>query len=223
MHFKPIPRYLLNYNFWKDHLCCSEGLSREQNVCPRRELYKCAMGFLLSYAALIQYESDFQIAQHRHLLPTEISWEIWVKFIEQVLARKDFKNINRRYRFGELRLSRLNKIYAIRLGYILRGYRFPYQTYTELFQDYLAPIAAATVYIAVVLTAMQVGLATENLSRNKSFQNASYGFTVFSILAPLILLSLVAFIWFLELVSNIYVTWKFKKKRFRQLELMDGG
>lgn len=48
----------------------------------------------------------------------------------------------------------------------------------------MAPIGAATVYIAVVLTAMQVGLATPQLANNSVFQQASYGFTVFSIIAP---------------------------------------
>ena len=32
--------------------------------------------------------------------------------------------------FGELRLSRLNKIFAFRYGNVLRGYQFPYQTYS---------------------------------------------------------------------------------------------
>lgn len=65
-----------------------------------------------------------------------------------------------------------------------RGYSFRYQTYGELLTANLAPIAAATVYVALVLTAMQVGLATPQLADNDAFQRVSYGFAVFSILAP---------------------------------------
>ena len=52
-------------------------------------------------------------------------------------------------------------------------------------------MATALVYIAIVLTAMQVGLATTKLGHDQAFQQASYGFMVFSILAPLIVLSVV--------------------------------
>ncbi|KAM3550108.1 hypothetical protein ARSEF4850_008510 [Beauveria asiatica] len=41
-------------------------------------------------------------------------------------------------------------------------------------------------YIAIVLTAMQAGLATEFLGHNHAFQAASYGLTMFSILGPLV-------------------------------------
>jgi hypothetical protein len=48
----------------------------------------------------------------------------------------------------------------------------------------------AIIYITIVLTAMQVGLASEELMHNRGFNRAAYGFTVFSILAPLIVLLL---------------------------------
>jgi hypothetical protein len=224
MHFKPIPGYLLNYTFWKEYLCCTEGLAkcREEYICQRLEIYRCAMGFLVSYAALIRYESDFQIAQKHHLLPTDVTWDEWVMFVEDLLRRTNFKNINSRYWYGELRLSRLNKIYAIRFGN-LRGYKFSYQTYSELFHDYLAPVATATIYIALALTAMQVGLATDKLKSNSAFQSASYGFTIFSILAPLILLGLVFLIGLMIFIDNMRETLRFKKKRLTHLSLMTSG
>lgn len=63
-----------------------------------------------------------------------------------------------------------------------------------MFKANLAPIAGTIVYIGLVLTAMQVGLATYRLSNDDAFQNVSYGFTVFSILAPIILVFLVIFL-----------------------------
>lgn len=56
--------------------------------------------------------------------------------------------------------------------------------YSTFFQENFAWLAGTTVYSAVVLTAMQVGLATDALASNNAFQSASYGFTVFSSLGP---------------------------------------
>jgi uncharacterized membrane protein len=63
--------------------------------------------------------------------------------------------------------------------------------YGAFFQDNLAWLASAIVYITIVLTAMQVGLTTETLAINNVFQSVSYGLTVFSILGPLIVFGLI--------------------------------
>lgn len=233
IHLKPIPRYLLNRQFWESHLTCGELCSCVSNrpfwgtelgdvVCQRKKLYEYGLGFLFSYIALIQCESDFMIAWKSHLLPENVKWEEWVALVQQLLENgaTNPKNINIRYLFGELRLSRLNIIYAFRYGNMLRGYQFLYQTYGELFRAYLAPLAATTIYIALVLTAMQVGLATDRLQDNLAFQRASYGFTVFSILAPLIAIILVAFIGLLQLISNLVVTLRFKRERLAHYRLL---
>lgn len=101
-----------------------------------------------------------------------------------------YPNIDRRFIHGELRLSRLNKIYALSKT-PLRGYTARWDRYGSFFHDHFAWLASATVYIVIVPTAMQVGLATESLAHNQAFQSASYGFTVFSILGPLIAMSVV--------------------------------
>ena len=253
IYLKPLPRYLLSYNFWSDNLVCKPGCccpslvtgsgidpsnktpssaetpcsqpslplnSKQQsigqidrNLCPQHQLYQCAFGFLLSYVALIQYESDFHIAQSAFLLPETVTWATWKELVRQLLNEKNRKRLpNKRFLFGELRLNRLNMIYGFRFGN-LRGYRFGYQTYGTFFQDHLAPIVSFIVYVTIVLTAMQVGLATDRLGENEIFQQASYGFTVFSILSPLVLVGLI-FCWFLVLfVNNLFATLSFKKKR----------
>jgi hypothetical protein len=81
----------------------------------------------------------------------------------------------------------------------LRGWR----DYSSLFRDNLAWMAAATVFIALVLTAMQVGLATERLQGDAAFQKASYGFTVFAILGPLCGLELVVLGALFNLVKDL--------------------
>ncbi|KAL2856732.1 hypothetical protein BJX68DRAFT_253143 [Aspergillus pseudodeflectus] len=222
--FKPIPRYLLSNAFWKEYLCCENGLAkcREEGTCPRLEVYRCAMGFLLSYTALIQYECDFHIARGHHLLPKEITWNEWVALVEELLDRTNLKNINQRYWFGELRLSRLNKIYFFLLGK-WRMYKFPYQSFSELFHDYFALLAGTTIYIALVLTAMQVGLGTDRLKRNTIFQNASYGFTVFSILGPLILLVSIFLLSLGILIKSLRETLNKNRERLGQRLLLSSG
>ncbi|KGO39460.1 hypothetical protein PEX1_081900 [Penicillium expansum] len=192
----------------------------QQQACSR-ELYKCALGLLSSYMALVQFESDFLIAQNYHLLPNTITWERWLELNQQLLGNDMTSpgHINSRYLFGELRLSRLNKIYAIRHASVLSGYQFTYQTYGDLFYDYLTPLTAATIYVALVLTAMQVGLATDRLGFNPPFQDASYGFTVFAILGPLIGILLIGIIGGLAFVNNLIGSWKFKRQQFALYEL----
>lgn len=73
---KPLPRYLLSHNFWQNDLATDH------------EFYKSAFGFMLSYAALIQYESDFFIAKEKHLIPENLTWESWIDLVNQLLKRK---------------------------------------------------------------------------------------------------------------------------------------
>lgn len=87
--------------------------------------------------------------------------------------------------------------------------------YGTFFHDSLSWLAGSIVYVAVVLTAMQVGLATESLGGSNAFQSASYGFTVFSILGLLIAVSLII----LELCRRFVGNWlkavNYKKRRLQ--------
>jgi Co/Zn/Cd efflux system component len=85
--------------------------------------------------------------------------------------------------------------------------------YSAFFRDNFAWLASATIYIIIVLTAMQVGLATESLARNDAFQSASYGFTVFSILGPLITAALIILAFCCIFISNLSKTIEFRKRR----------
>lgn len=153
--------------------------------CARQKLRKSALGFLFLYAALIAHESDFYIAQDEHLLPQEASWQGWRTLVEQLRTESIYQRINPRFIYGELRLSRQNKIYCFSQRPFLRGYMSHWQQYGTFFQENFRLLASATVYIAIVLSAMQVGLATKSLADNDAFQSASYGFAVFSVLGPL--------------------------------------
>lgn len=208
---KPMSDFLLDYEFWKDHIC------RDTN------LYECACGFLLSYVWLVCSKSDLRMAQDAGLLGYEIHWEHWVSFTRSLLRAIDIQTleqVNRRYHYGELRLSRLNWIYRLTSNHrshvtLIRGYMYGYTKYSEVVQRNFAWVLVAFVYITIVLTAMQVGLATDRLGQSDMFQNVSYGFTVFSILAPLIILAFLG----LNLLSlsafNIIATISFKRRTER--------
>ncbi|KAK7398582.1 hypothetical protein QQX98_012038 [Neonectria punicea] len=246
MFLKPLPRYLLSSAFWIEHLVCQQQRDNcscfanptpqpENPVvnanaqCKRRELYKCAYGLLLSYTALIQYESDYHIAKDQHLLPDGVDWQAWRKLSWELLEHSPLNTAraNERYQFGELRVGRLNKIFRAkgllagpgfkdlrgRLVDLMRGYRLEFATYGQQLEGYLAPILAATAYILLVLTAMQVGLGTDSLRESPPFQRASYGFTVFSILAPLILVVIAAFTVLLFVLFNYLGTRTYLRKR----------
>lgn len=112
-----------------------------------------------------------------------------------------YPDIDPRFYHGELRLSRLNKIYRL-WQTPPRGYMSHWNRNGAFFRDHFAWLAGTTVYLVVVLTAMQVGLATESLGGNDAFQSASYGFTIFSILGPLICTGLIVLVFFYIFIHN---------------------
>jgi len=220
---KPLPRFLLDKRFWAQHLSCMQGCVCSGKVdlpnaheCERRRLRKCALGFLFSYAALITHESDFYIARAKHLLPPEVKWLHWRTFVEQLDTEHIYPKINVRFLYGELRMSRLNLLLILHRSSI-RGYMSRWQQYSSFFGDNLAVLVSGTVYIAIVLTAMQVGLATKVLAENDAFQSASYGFTVFAIVGPLTSAGFIVFIFCCIFINNWLVAVAYKRRRFRHL------
>lgn len=129
---KPLPQYLLDHDWWVKHLC------------EKEDLYRSACGLLFSYAWLVCYPCDLDIAKDTGLLPHDICWLDWVRFIETFLDSLDLgtlNSMNRRYQYGELRLSRLNGIYrfippAYSLRRFVRGYRSGSTWYAVYFGGY---------------------------------------------------------------------------------------
>ena len=230
MFIKPIPRFLLEPRFWVDHLSCAPGCTcsatssktmGQQRVmgCEQAQLRKCALGFLLSYTALVSHESDLFIAQESHLLPEELPWISWKAFVQQVLNQEStYHHINKRFIYGELRLGRLNAVYRFTGLSLLRGYETGYNQYSSYFRENFKWLAAILAYVVVVLTAMQVGLATKTLGESTSFQAASYGFTVFSIVSSLAAVAIVVAVFFVLFIYNWVKTKKYEKKRLLEIE-----
>ncbi|KAK8013626.1 hypothetical protein PG991_009219 [Apiospora marii] len=221
IYIKPLPRFLLEPCIWRDYLSCPVGGDRSQatdTACHHRRLRRRALGFLFSYAALTGHERDFSLALDKNLLPQKVDWADWRRFVAELLAHRIYDGIDERFYYGELRLSRLNKLQYLASG---TAYMPPWNRYGDFFRDNFAWLASATVYIAVVLTAMQVGLAT-SLATNEAFQAASYGFTVFSILGPLAIMFLLLAAFLCVFVWNWIVTVTFGKRRLSQLTASQG-
>jgi hypothetical protein len=214
---KPMPPYLLDPDFWSVHLLPSEA---EKHVDPQRQqLLECALGFLFSYTSLIAYESDFRIAKDKGLLPEAVTWGGWKELCTQYLQHHCYSSVNPRYWYGELRLTRLNLVYHFKKNYVLRGYSKigGHAVYEDLLRDNFATLAGVLGYVVILLTAMQLGLATDKLGHNDSFQSASYGFTVFAMIVPLIMTALIFLGVVVLFVNNWLATKAYERKRFRDL------
>ncbi|KAE8446801.1 hypothetical protein EG329_011578 [Mollisiaceae sp. DMI_Dod_QoI] len=170
---KPLPIFLFNFDCW------------QQKLCKTKQLYEAACSFLLSYAWLVRHESDLRIAHEKGLLPDNINWSTWTEFIGDFLEHIDLQSLNSvspRFQYGELRLSRLNKIYRLtRFNWrdIIRGYMAASTWYQDFFARNFAWLLAIFAVMSVALSAMQVvvGLARGG----QAFANASYGFSVASL------------------------------------------
>jgi ABC-type dipeptide/oligopeptide/nickel transport system permease component len=95
---------------------------------------------------------------------------------------------------------------ALRFRHFLRGYHFGYNRYDVFFRRNFAWLIVVFAYITIVLTAMQVGLATSNLSQDSKFQSASYGFAVFSIIVPVIMVGILLIFFVVLFTSNLLST-----------------
>lgn len=205
---KPFPRYLGNYDFWMAHLCGNKGLHEK------------ACGFLYSYTWLITCESDFHVAQHHNLIPPSILWTQWRAYIQGVRRKLDTelsKWINQRYHYGELRLKRLDWIHRLwgrpQHGSVSRGYYANYHTYGSFFVQNFAWVFGAFVFVTILLTAMQVGLATNQLQSSERFQAASYGFAIFSMIALVAVIGVVTAIFLGLFFYNLVITLIYRHKR----------
>ncbi|RPB26405.1 hypothetical protein L211DRAFT_771595, partial [Terfezia boudieri ATCC MYA-4762] len=148
---KPLPPFLVTEEFWRI-LLDSNGSSHES-------LRHLANGFLKSYSRLIVYRSDFKIAKDLGLIPYEnLGFEDWFNFLHH---RRIYScppdSVNMRYRYGELRLYRLNWIY--RLFKFQHVYMSLDTSYDQYFSRWWPFILFVVAWVSIALTAFQVLLA----------------------------------------------------------------
>ena len=219
---KPVPKYLLSADFWR------------ANICPHPELYKTAFGLLTTYVALIEREVDYNLAVNNGLLPKEVTWLAWLVFAEEVMLASERSkayldpaftsqhqsferqiSVNPRFYYGELRVGRLNWIYRVARRQP-RGYFSGCTTYGAFVRDNVNSFIALFAYATIVLSAMQVGLATPWLVDDYAFGMASYVFAIFAILAPLSAIAALFGILGILFTLNLLRTVKIRTKRRNQ-------
>jgi hypothetical protein len=208
IYIKPLPEYLLSHAEW------------EKTIISDRDLHELATGFLLSYLWLICHRSDLSVAHQHGLVPKTVDWQRWTNLARSASRHLDIVNlggINVRFRHGELRLNRVDWIYRLSSATrntvtFLRGFRPGHYQLDSFVQSKLTSVATAFAYIVLVLTALQVGLATDPLRENAVFQDVSYGFTVFSILAPIVIVVFLMISILVALLFNANYAFAHRKK-----------
>ena len=161
---KPIPKYLVSHAFWQ-YLVLQPSTD---------DVQKAILGFMRSYSYLIRYESDFDLAQSRGLIPktdgpVTITWEAFAKFIATFDKYHDV-DVSPRYINGELRLTRLNYCTRLFLGK-LTFHHMDAQWSTYLTR-LLAPLLTAFAIASIILNAMQVELAVQSVQGLENSWNA---------------------------------------------------
>lgn len=153
---KPVPLYLLSYNFWIIFLLAPSSPLGHQ----RERILKAALGYLRTYCYLIKHYSDFHIAVEERLLPDSTDWTSFCDFSRDLQDITD-EEVSGRYLYGELRLSRLNFYSKLFLGKFY--FQRIYPQYGAYFAQFYGPLLFVFGVISVILSAMQVETAVEQL------------------------------------------------------------
>ncbi|KAE8138363.1 hypothetical protein BDV38DRAFT_282039 [Aspergillus pseudotamarii] len=169
---KPIPQCLLNYDFWRLFLSSESPmipsldspseLQQVKHSTYGSDSYRTvALGFLRSYSFLIQHRSDLSLAKEHHLIPKDIEWSQWSRFIS-VFRSIDDGDVAKRYWYGQLRLTRLNWVLRI-LGPRSDAngwfYHEPHWSTIPYMRRAVVPLVFMFAGISLMLASMQVMLA----------------------------------------------------------------
>lgn len=208
---KPLPKYLTSHAFWDKYLG-----ERVESDIRRRRVRKAALGFLRTYYHLIQHESDFRMAQRENiqLIPPQITWKEFCDFSANFGSIRD-SDVSVRYAYGEIRLTRLNFYSKI----LLRKWHFHRvePQYGLYFARFYGIILFLLGILSVMLSAMQVELAVEQvdpLTPWSSFRRVSTGFSIASLIGLVCLVAGMASL----LIYKIVKEWQYAlRDRFRNV------
>ncbi|KAL6895342.1 hypothetical protein HDV57DRAFT_479231 [Trichoderma longibrachiatum] len=204
---KPIVPLFLSFTMWAEFLLppsSSDTTSTSDQDDPRTSIpppirrystaslsYQCrsALGFVRTYAFLVQHRSDFDIAQSLGLIPQDIDYSSFRAFIKpfQYLPAGA---VSPRYEFGQMRLTRLN--WAVRLlqprSVATGGWFANRLYYLELYtqsadysRSWLPPLLFAFAVLSLMLSAMQVMLAGLGTSTGEPIVRFGWGFSIATI------------------------------------------
>jgi hypothetical protein len=166
-------------------------------VCGNETIYQAATGFLLSYAHLIEYPSDLEIAKTLGLVNKKIEWKEWQTFRADVLHHLADRDIHDRYEYGELRLDRLNQIYRMKL--LGLTYFNIHRDYSSYFGDNYMALVALFALVSVALSAMQVMTSVDHVPAAVSITSYRFAIAVLVALvgscAALLVLYIALYVW----------------------------
>lgn len=171
LFLKPVPAYLCSHAFWQYLLDPSND---SINPSERDRVRATSLGFLRSYANLIQRRSDFNLARKTGLLCSfgNTTFEDFIQFIMAFDALPD-SAVSMRWRFGEIVLDALNLHSVIHLH---KWHRHRYEgRYGAYFQRFFPVLLFMFTLFSIMLSAMQVILAAQPLKNtdNKGFKRTT--------------------------------------------------
>lgn len=197
IYVKPVPVCLLNYQFWERYLTSSSDLESSLGGPTDRSV---AAGFVRTYSRLIQHRLDLILAQENHLLPRELKWDEWCRFIAYFGQIND-KHVAPRYHYGQLRLSRLNwavrlfRPSSTRIGWF---YEIPHWSTSLYFEEVIGPLAFAFASLSIILSSMQVvlsvpfdGLWSDTISGELAMKEAFWTFSIIILISSGIIWTLI--------------------------------
>jgi hypothetical protein len=215
MFVKPLPDFLLNYEFWEDY------------ICSEPQLYRAACGLLYSYCGLIRFGHDLQVAQEYHLVNMDLNYRAWTEFTRAILSHldpNDPETMATRFRYGEIRLNRLDTIYRyspqeFSVSSILQG--FPHaltESYVPYMDQYNNAVSAFGV-IVIVLSAFNLSLSAHSQNPDPDLQQTAYGFAIFAMILCAALIGLFMVLPLIGLLATIYGSMLTRKRLSKQREI----
>ena len=185
VYLKPVPLVLLNHDFWHKHLVPAATQSAGQvsvDIETLSQKCRASLGLLRSYSYLIAHESDFHIAQEKHLIPKDITHFQLQRFLKPFRSVPD-DAVCRRFQYGQIRLTRLN--WAVRLCRPkTSGRAFPWNYQERYWQtgQYLGRFGAPLLFVfattSLILSAIQVVHGALGTDTWPGFVRASWGFAI---------------------------------------------
>ncbi|KAM0347319.1 hypothetical protein ACHAPU_004838 [Fusarium lateritium] len=193
---KPLPDFLLNYDFWAANISCEP------------ELHRAACGLVYSYCGLIRFSHDLQVAKDHNLINKDLTYKSWTDFVRLILPSlnpKDHSVMDPRFQYGELRLHRLDTLYRyspykFSISSIIQG--FPHalnESYVPYMDQYNNAVSAFGV-VVIVLSAFNLSLSAHSKNPDPDLQQAAWGFAIF---AMVLCAGLIALFLVLPVVSSL--------------------
>ncbi|KAK0753738.1 hypothetical protein B0T18DRAFT_337548 [Schizothecium vesticola] len=178
---KPIPAYFYSKAFW----------TYIEHADP--DVYQAVVGFMRSYNFLIQYEVDFAEACRLRLIPDKHgggppTYEEFCDFVEP-FTRADDHHVNRRFHYGELRLTRINRAALLFKRHLAYFHMHP--QWGSFMSRILAPVVTVFAIFSVALNSMQVALQALQMTEGGDGERWR-GLVAASLWFPVVLLVLIA-------------------------------